>query len=133
MKKVIITLLLLFALVVPSLANPLLLAEPLEDTDYYYITIDGEYTYVAAAEDYLFIYDLYELSDATHQVEITGWHEERGGGHTIIFNVKVRSNKNWKWFTIEKIPTPNDPYYDDRFLEPLELKLERPISRWLWW
>jgi hypothetical protein len=132
MKKVIfITLLLLFTLVSYSPANPMLLGEPAEDTDYYYINIDEYDTYVAPATNYLFAYDIYDLADGVHKVGITTWHEKWGEGACVIFNLKVRSNKNWKWFTIEKIPTPDDPYYDDRFLEPFEIKVKRPLSKTL--
>ena len=107
-----------------SFANPYLLADPIEDVDYYFIQINDEYEYVELSMDDLFLYNLNNLEDGLYKIGVIPFHEEWGEGQNITFNLRIRSNKNWKWLTIEKIPDPNDEYYDDRFIEPLEIKVK---------
>lgn len=122
--KLIYTILLIFILTTFSFANPYLLADPIEDVDYYFIQINDVYEYVQPSMDDLFLYNLNNLEDGLYKIGVIPFHEEWGEGQNITFNLRIRSNKNWKWLTIEKIPDPNDKYYDDRFIEPLEIKVK---------
>jgi len=126
--KLIYTILLIFILTTSCFANPYLLAEPIEDVDYYFISIDDTYEYVQPSMDYLFLYNLNNLQDGLYKIGVIGFHEKWGEGQNITFNLKIKSNKNWKWLTIEKIPNPDDKYYDDRFTEPLEIKVKNQLT-----
>lgn len=121
-----LTLILFFSLAGSSVANPLLVGESLENTDYYYLNIDDAETQVIPYENDLFKYDLVDTPDGVHVVKITGWHETLGEGQCVIFNINVESDDEWRRFIIERVPAPSDPYYDYRFSGPQEVKIKQP-------
>ena len=87
MMKILTLILLLLITVSIAFANPFLIAEPLEDTDYYFISIDGVETYVAPSMDFLFLYSISDLMDGTHEIDVVPYHEEWGEGQCVTFNI----------------------------------------------
>jgi len=109
-----------------SFGNPYITAIPLEDTDYYVVSIDGfEYT-VSPSFDMIFLHDLVELADGEHIIKLTPASYDDGEGGSVQFILIKETNPQWIHYTIKKDPNQKklDSLYDDRFDEPLKIKVE---------
>jgi len=123
--RLIAVLLVLSLSVTFSFGNPFLTASPLEHTDYYVVSIDGnEVSHEPALNDDLFL-DLVDLPDGNHLMQIIPGDWDNGEGGVVTFNLIKDTNPQWIHYTIRKTPkeNPNDPWYDDRFDEPIKIKV----------
>jgi hypothetical protein len=129
MNKIIIFTLILICVAVNCFANPFVAASPLENNvKYYVIKIDGQDEYIPANWDMNFLYDMgYLKYDKKYSCELKAGNDE-GESPPLKFFIVRKSNKNWVFFSIQKIPEEviNDPYYNDRFIEEeLYIKINR--------
>lgn len=109
-----------------SFGNPYIIAFPLEDVDYYIVSIDQiEYT-TTPIFDMIFLHDLDELIDGEYIVKITPASWDNGAGGSVEFTLIKQTNKQWIHYTIKKDIEQRkiDPWYDERFDEPLRIKVE---------
>lgn len=108
-----------------SYANPYLTAEPLEDIDYYVISIDGVQSSTAPSFDMIFLYSLNDLQDGHYNIEIICGHYNLGEGAPVSFIIEKSTGKKWIQYTIKKDPKQRkiDPYYDDRFETPMKIRI----------
>lgn len=119
MKSIVFTLIFLICAVGICFANPFVVASPIENNvEYYVINIDGQDEYLPVDWDMNFIYDMgYLQNDKRYSCGIRAGNDE-GESPPLKFIIERKSNKNWVFFTIEKIPElVNDPYYNSRFVD----------------
>lgn len=129
MKTLIVTLYLILS-VQMSTGNPFLMAIPLEHTDYYVISIDGTEYSTDTDFDMTFLYDLKDLPDGRHNITITPGSYDNGMGGSTLFYLIKRTTKQWIHYTIKKDnkQLKTDPWYNDRFDEPLSIKIRASAS-----
>jgi hypothetical protein len=127
MINIILTIIFILVTCVTCFANPFLAAIPMEDNvKYYVITIDGMDEYVPADFNMNFLYQLgYLKEDRDYLCELKAGNED-GECPPIKFIVERKSNRNWIFYTIKKIPNEviEDPLYNERFVDTeLTLKI----------
>jgi hypothetical protein len=108
-----------------SFGNPLLTANPMESlVDYYVLSIDGEEFSVSPEFDMTFIHDLEDIADGKHTLEIICGNNELGEGPGVKFFLEKKTTHKWIFYTIKKDPSQTLEYYDQRFDEPLKVKIK---------
>lgn len=110
-----------------SFGNPILTANPMENlVDYYVLSINDDQISIETEFDMdFFTYDLRDLPDGNHTLEIICGNWDLGEGPGVKFFLEKRTKKKWIFYTITKDPTQinHDPDYDKRFDEPLRIKV----------
>lgn len=106
-------------------ANPFLMAEPVDDVDYYVMSINGEQLSVAPSSEDLFLYDLESLQPGKYRMEIITGHWDCGEGEPVVFFLTVQAKRKQVVYKIQKDRKQKkiDSAYDERFDQPLDLKI----------
>jgi hypothetical protein len=125
--RIIVGLLCLLLTVSFSFGNPILTANPMESlVDYYVLSINGNEVSIDTEFNMTFLYDLRDLPDGKHTLEIICGNYDLGEGPGVKFFLEKKTTKQWIFYTITKDPTQtiNDPDYDGRFDKPTKVKIE---------
>ena len=75
------------------------MAEPIDEADYYVISIDGEESTVSPTLD-SFFFNLVNLEEGDHTIVISAGNFADGDGEKITFLITKISNKAWIFYTI---------------------------------
>jgi len=130
MKGIIFTMLFYLLTCITCFANPFLTAVPMENNvEYYVLNVDGADEYIPPSFDMNFLYELGLFKqDKDYICELRAGNIE-GECPPVRFVINRKSNKNWIFFTIVKIPEEalKDPSYNERFIDE-ELSLKVNIS-----
>ena len=124
--KSLLAVIIFLLMVTSSYGNPYLTANSIEDVDYFIFSIDGNEVSISPNLNMDFLYDLKDLKDGTHILEIIGGSIELGEGvPTKIYLIKD-TKKQWIFYTIKPDPEQKDANYLLRFDEPLRIKIPAP-------
>jgi len=127
MMRVFIGLFCLLLSVSFSFGNPILTANPMESlVDYYVLSINGNEISIETEFNMEFLYDLRDLPDGKHVLEIICGNYDLGEGPGVKFFLEKKTTNKWIFYTITKDPNQiiNDPDYDGRFDEPQRIKIQ---------
>jgi hypothetical protein len=106
-------------------ADPFLKADCIENIDYYVISInEKQYTIQPNIDEFL-LYNLKDLIDGQHQIEIICGHYKLNEGQAVSFFILKETKPQWIFYTIKKNfkQQDKDPFYNDRFSTPLRIKI----------
>jgi len=122
--SIIIIILLSFGI---SSSDIFLVAEPLEDVNFYIISIDGNEFTINSSFDMIFFYGLSNLDDGKYTFKIIPVSEDGEEGGSVQFFLTKKTTRKHIEYSIKKDKQQiiKDPYYNDRFDEPLKIRINK--------
>jgi len=129
--KIVVLLLCLIFFVGISFGDQLLIAEPLEDVDYYVVLINGIELTLEPSFDMIFAFLLSNLKDGKYRIKITSGSFKNGEGGEVPLFIDKRTRRNGTTYTIKRDRShkESDSWYEDRFEEPLRITTKKDSIR----